>query len=333
MGSLMKKIVTFFCFLVLSTSVSYANLILHESFDDPNGTVGQLSAGATNTEDFFDGYNYEQTRWWTYSGAIGSDPKYIQVVEGSISYPCYQSEGKGNKAYLWCTDADDVRSFASQNVMSGKVYLGALIHVEAVKQKADADYFLSLGDHANSYFLGRLYAKSVKEEGASEWTGFRLGIAKNSESTNYIAYTEEVYHPNTDMLVVIEYEFVEGEKNDTARLYINPSKDTKEPTIICKQDTVNGIGTPSGANSKPDAGIYGIFGVFLREGINIPKVYIDEIKVATQWEDLWEDCGGEETDVENVQQPAVSAQKILRNGQLMIIRNEKTYSATGAEIH
>ena len=318
----MKKIFTIFCAGLLSLSTVYGKLIFQESFDGDNGVVGQLCAGATNTEDFFNGMFYEQTRWWSYSG----DNNFIQVVEGSLSYKGYQNPGIGNKAYLWAAGADDLRSFSSYPVTSGKVYLGAIINVETLKQKTDADYFLTLGDHANNYFVGRLYAKSVIE--GEEYVGYKLGIAKNSESANYLNYTEQTFTPNTDVLVVIEYEFVDGEKNDVVRLYVNPNKNTVEPTITIVPDTVTSGGVQQGANSKADVGASGIFGVFLRQGSNTPKLYIDEIKVATSWSDLWID---EETGLESISNSG-HASKIIRNGQLIIVRDGKTFNALGVEL-
>ena len=294
----MKKIFTLTCMALMAFGTMNAKLIFHESFDNPNGEVGQLSAGPTNSEEFFDGNNYEQTRWWT---ALGSS-NYIQVAEGSMSFAGYQTQPMGNKAYLWSTGADDVRSFASSNVTSGKIYMSAIINVEAVKQKADPDYFISLCDHANSYFLGRIYAKSVKE--GDSWVGFKLGIAKNNESATYIRYSEDVLEPGKDYLVVIEYEFVSGDQNDIARLYINPTSETSVATIECVQDTVTGGGMKQGASNQKDAGIYGIFGAFLRQGTNTPKVYVDEIKVATAWSDIWVEKSGDEPaekdEVENI---------------------------------
>ncbi len=43
------------------------------------------------------------------------------------------------------------------------------------------------------------------------------------------------YYLKTDYLVVIEYEFVDGEKNDTVRLYINPTKSNKQSVSQCVQ--------------------------------------------------------------------------------------------------
>jgi len=294
----MKKIYLLFCAAMMTLSAAQAKVIFHESFDAPNGTVGELRAGDTNTEAFFDGYSYEETRWWTHLGSSN----YVKVAEGTLSYPGYQTSGFGNKAYLWSTGADDIRSLASKGVTSGKVYLSAIIHVDVVKANATPDYFLTLCDHANGYYLGRVYTKSVQENGS--WAGFRLGVAKANDGDNYLRYTSEVFAPQTDMLVVIEYEFVAGEKNDIVRLYVNPTKETTSPTLECVQDTVTGGGVARGAHTQADAGSYGLFGVMLRQGTNTPKVYVDEIKVTTSWADVWvEKQGGEvieDTSVDNI---------------------------------
>ena len=42
--------------------------------------------------------------------------------------------------------------------------------------------------------------------------------------------------------------------------------------------------------------------------------------------------GGTTTDMENIQSPITNCQKIIRNGQLIILRDGKTYTAMGAEI-
>lgn len=284
----MKKVFTLVLAAVLSLGAVNAKLIFQESFDGKNGTVGKLSAGDTNTDDFYNGSTYEQTRWWT---ALGSS-NYIQVVEGSLSYDGYQTEGLGNKAYLWSTGADDVRSFASSAVTSGKVYLAAIINVESVKANTTPDYFISLCDHANGYYLGRIYAKSIKD--GDNWVGFKLGVAKANDGENYLRYTSEVFTTNTDILVVIEYEFVSGEKNDIVRLYVNPTKQTSAATLECVQDTVTGGGIAKGAGTQADPGTFGLFGAFLRQGSYTPKVYVDEIKVATAWDDLWAESEGEQ---------------------------------------
>ena len=270
----MKRFLALACVAMIIASME-AKVVLSESFER---TAGQLCLGAntemgTNTDD-----------WWSYSGSSN----YIQVAEGSLSYPGYASTGKGNKSYLWSSGADDFRKFTKE-YNSGKVYLAAIVNVDTLKGSSTADYCLALGDGTLSGMYARLYTKSVKENG--EWTGFHFGVAKNNESATYVGTTEEVYAPKTSYLVVLEYEFVDGEKNDTARLYVNPTKETTSPTLVCVQSVQSGSGAEQGANAKNDAGK--IASVNLRQGSATPKVYIDEIKVATSWEELFADEGGD----------------------------------------
>lgn len=278
-----------FYMLVLAAMMMAANVeakvILTESFEREVGTlnVGLNTSMGTNTSD-----------WWSFSGSSN----YITVDEGTLSYPGYVSTGTGNKAHLWSTGADDLRQFAKEYT-SGKVYLAAIINVDVPKQGTSPDYFLSFGDATASNHCGRLYTKSVKE--GSEFVGYRLGIAKKDENSTYIRYTENVLSLKTNYLVVIEYEFVEGDNNDIVRLYINPTKSTTKPVFECVQDTANAYGTACGANMKKDAAK--LASVNLRQGTNTPKdVYVDEIKVATSWADLFEEGGdtpGEDTPVIN----------------------------------
>ena len=281
----MKK----FYMLVLAAMMMAANVeakvVMTESFEREVGTlnVGPNTSMGTNTSD-----------WWSFSGSSN----YITVDEGTLSYPGYVSTGTGNKAHLWSTGADDLRQFAKEYT-SGKVYLAAIINVDVPKQGTSPDYFLSFGDASASNHCGRLYTKSVKE--GSEFVGYRLGIAKKDENSTYIRYTENVLSLKTNYLIVIEYEFVDGDNNDIVRLYVNPTKSTTKPIFECVQDTANAYGTACGANVKKDAAK--LASVNLRQGTNTPKdVYVDEIKVATSWADLFEEGGdtpGEDTPVIN----------------------------------
>ena len=221
----MKKIFTLLCAAMMVAAVE-AKVIMTESFER---TIGQLSldgdtAMGTNTDD-----------WWSYSGSAN----YIQVAEGTLSYPNYATTGKGNKAYLYSNGADDFRKF-KQEYKSGKVYLAAIVNVDEIKTSVSSDYCLSLGSGEASGMYARLYTKSVKE--GNEWVGFKFGVAKNNETATYVGVTDEVYAPQTDYLVVLEYEFVDGDKNDTTRLYVNPTKATTAPTLVCVQSVQSGSG-------------------------------------------------------------------------------------------
>lgn len=268
---------------LLTLSTAHAELILHESFDRP---VGNLNVGNTPAAN--------NTDWYSFSGSSN----YISVVEGSLSYEGY-AEAAGKKVELVGNGADDLRKFAP--ITSGKVYVAAIINVDSLKPSGSAEYFLSLGDASNSNMWGRLYYRSVDKVG-DNFTGFNLGVTKYAESSTAYGWADQKLLPKTDYLVVIEYEFVDGEKNDTVRLYINPTKSNKQSVSQCVQNYVSGTGKQNGASGKDDASK--IASVNLRKAAATPgRVYVDEIKVATAWENLFAGESGETP----VEEPEITA--------------------------
>ena len=268
---------------LLTLSTAHAELILHESFDRP---VGNLNVGNTPAAN--------NTDWYSFSGTSN----YISVVEGSLSYEGY-AEAAGKKVELVGNGADDLRQFAP--ITSGKVYVAAIINVDSLKPSGSAEYFLSLGDASNSNMWGRLYYRSVDKVG-DNFTGFNLGVTKYTESSTAYGWADQKLLPKTDYLVVIEYEFVDGEKNDTVRLYINPTKSNKQSVSQCVQNYVSGTGKQNGASGKDDASK--IASVNLRKAAATPgRVYVDEIKVATAWENLFAGESGETP----VEEPEITA--------------------------
>lgn len=268
---------------LLTLSTAHAELILHESFDRPVGNLNVGETPATNNTD-----------WYSFSGTSN----YISVVEGSLSYEGY-AEAAGKKVELRGNGADDLRQFTP--VTNGKVYVAAIINVDSLKPSGSAEYFLSLGDASNSNMWGRLYYRSVDKVG-DNFTGFNLGVTKYTESSTAYGWADQKLLPKTDYLVVIEYEFVDGEKNDTVRLYINPTKSNKQSVSQCVQNYVSGTGKQNGASGKDDASK--IASVNLRKAAATPgRVYVDEIKVATAWENLFAGEGGETP----VEEPEITA--------------------------
>ena len=260
----MKKFFSLLLALATIGSAS-ASVILHESFDREVGTLnaGSNTTMGTNTAD-----------WWCFSGD-GTATTAIQVVEGTLSYPGYVSEGKGKQVKMSMgTIPDDLRQFNA--ISSGKVYAAAIINIDAFKESTSNDYFLALGDASASDMWARLYIQGIKNTETGVFTGYKLGITKFNE-TSYISYVEKSFAGKDTLLVVLEYEFVDGEKNDIARLYINPTAKTTTPDAV----------SSSTVTTQKDA--TSIRSVNLRQGLNTPtSLYVDEIKVATAWADLFE---------------------------------------------
>ena len=266
----MKKLLLIIAAVFTLTGV-HADLILHESFDRE---LGQLTAGRRiNCND--------STKWWSYAGWTGSaeaptDP--IMVTEGSLSYPGYAATATGNKVQLQQVNGtSDVRYFREhkEDNYEGSVYAAAIVNVESAT--STVDYFFGL---SNGYTTcSRIYAKA-------ENSGFQLAIAKGTELKTDLQYTQTLKY-NTDYLVVLEYVIKKGNKNDSVNLYVNPTKDRQVPTLVCNMEL---------ANEKSD--VASISGVYLRQKTNGPKVAVDEIKVATAWEDLFTDGGDKPQPVE-----------------------------------
>lgn len=262
----MKKLFLFLTALFTLTTV-HADLILHESFDR---SVGTLNKGIN------DKMGTDKADWWSFSGTSN----YLQVVDGSLSYDGYAT-AVGNKVAYNGSGADDFRQF--QQITSGTVYVAAIINVDSLKQSTAGDYFLAIGDASMNQMYARLDSRSVKPD--DQYVGFNLGIAKNNENSANRGWSETMYSPKTNYLVVLEYEFVDGAMNDTVRLYVNPTKTNKVPVAQCNQE---GMQAGKGANAQADASFLST--VNLRQGTATPgRVYVDEIKVAAAWEDLFDE--------------------------------------------
>lgn len=274
----MKKFFSLLLALATIGSAS-ASVILHESFDRE---VGTLNKGTIQ-----DNMGTNTTDWWCFSGD-GTATTAIQIVEGTLSYSGYVSESTGKQVKMSNGFiADDLRQFNS--ISSGKIYAAAIINIDAFKESTSNDYFLALGDASASDMWARLYIQGVKDNNTGTFTGYKLGITKFNE-TSYISYIEKPFAGKDTLLVVLEYEFVDGEKNDIARLYINPTAKTTTPDAISSASVTN----------QKDAAY--IRSINLRQGSNTPtSLYVDEIKVATEWADLFEGGGEDNTPVITVQ--------------------------------
>lgn len=257
----MKKLLLLATALLTLSSVN-ANLLLHESFDYQ---AGRLDKGVLQpTKD------WNLTDWY-YTQSNKTD--YVQVAEGSLSYEGYVTAGIGNKAVVNTTTSGNYaeRSFATEAITSGSIYFAALINVESLHATDGKDGYFMAFANSGSAFAPRLYMKTVGDK-------FQLGIRKSGARSGVTTvYGTETYSTKTTYLVVLEYENVEGEKNDTARLYVNPTATVHTPVAV---STYNGTDAQ-------------LSSVTLLNSSNAPqKVYIDEIKVATTWAELFGEEGG-----------------------------------------
>ncbi len=263
----MKKPIALVALLCTLSMGAHADLILHEDFDRTVGTLNQglVSDMGTNTND-----------WWHNTGGADS----IKVVAGSLKYTDYV-ESNGNKAMiLGGAVSTDLRQFAP--ISSGKVYAAAIINVDSVASAVSSGVFLSLGD-AETGTYAKLHCYQSGE-------GFKLAVTKSTEGSNEIDYTSDVYKTKTDYFVVIEYQFVDGDMNDSVRLYVNPVKDAPTATIECAYSKNYRQGrnpVTGGANTKADATQIASVDLSQTASSAVGRIYVDEIKVATSWDDLF----------------------------------------------
>lgn len=95
-------------------------------------------------------------------------------------------------------------------------------------------------------------------------------------------------------------------------------------SITCKAGSVPTLGSDVFKNATNLAHIY------------VPKESVDDYKGATGWIDyasiIEAISGGTGIETVSVQTSAVRSQKVIRDGQLLILRDGKTFNLTGAEV-
>lgn len=243
-------------------------LLLREKFDY---TLGNL---------------YGQGGWVRNQTQGYSNASPIQVSKGGLTYAGY-SRGAGNSVTLLkdVTDGEQLtRRFADENISSGAVYVSALINVAGVKANAfNTNAFFSLmqtpegavGDGNVGTSFCRLTATYAGD------AYFRLGVGRNEQygnATYGATMSSTSLNVNETYLVVMKYEFVDGDANDNVLLYVNPATDGVEPEAA--QVTYSG--------TRPDATGLGGIALLQRSSDNAPQVVISDVRVANSWEKLFE---------------------------------------------
>lgn len=291
----MKKIFTLLCAAMMVAGVE-AKLIFHESFDREVGTlsVGDYRDIAANTTD-----------WWYTT----SNTTYIQVVQNNLIYAGYQSTAAGKAIELTGSNCNrDVRAF--NPITGGSAYFSVLINVGSVKQSTAKDYIFCLLD--NGQYMSNSCFGQVKVTSNADKTKFKLGISKSGES--YYRWAGEELDPNKTYLIVVRYDFIEGDYNDVASLWINPTKNSEsKPTLVCVGDSLNAQGTSNlGSTSRADATSLNM--MYIRPNTSQPlNMIVDEVKVATSWSDLFEEGGGQQED-----DPVINAASSVEFGNVTV---------------
>ena len=271
----MKKIFTLVVALCTLTAV-HATYYLHESFEQAEGKLVNTMFTDENLTD------------WMQLAAGAPDS--MVVVNKNLTFAGYATTGVGNCVQYGINSELNGSRLAIRNIVpqdvaikSGSCYAAAIIKVDSlhvltanddyVTQRAG--YLFALGDeYKNAY--ARLYARTVNDE-AGKPKGYQLGIGKYNEALDQLKFAETVYNTGETHLVVVEYVFVDGVYNDSINLFVDPSADTTVPTLVNVYENRGDISSISRF-------------ILSESSCQQGKVFIDEIKVATDWASLFNEA-------------------------------------------
>ena len=206
------------------------------------------------------------TGGWYRSGV--NFPYNVQVKSPGLSFTGYAGSGIGNTAYLSNTAEGDIvfHNFPSQS--SGRIYLSFMIRVDSMTATATNGYNIAFNPSTGGTFINTmLYVKRLSA------TTFNFGIRKSRN----VSYSSTVYSTNTTYLAVLKYSFVNGDNNDSAKVYIFssgvPAAEPAAPASFTTDSTdVPSIGSVALSNGYAQGG-----------PLRGSSVKIDGIRVGLSW--------------------------------------------------
>lgn len=273
----MKKIFTLLCAAVIAVSTMNAEVLFSCNFND--STTGRLSVGAWSS-----GTLASDNSWYTNGNPTATDPQYRAVVEQQLTYSGYCSSTTGKAVESKRNQQKDYILFPSgkqhTSLNAGeKYYMSFLFKATSLNTGTGATGGI------NTYVAGLLtsatgtgiaFTNAQVMVTTVDANTFKFGIRKITETAQY---AEGTFNINQTYLVVAEYIVNSGSADDVVNLYINPTKDSQTIAVTNNQSNA--------PNDKT-----GIVGVGILAIGNAPEsAIIDELKVVTDWADLWE--GGE----------------------------------------
>lgn len=281
------------CALAFIPSSVMAEVLLHESFNQATETLAtndNVSSGEIAASG------------WTNINFSGN----IYMSSTNLSYSGYKSTADvtGGSAEYKTAFAKRAATPLSASVSSGSLYMAGIVKISGMKS-GGKDYLWALGVGTSSLSLGaNQYARPYVMQSGD---GFKFGIAKLDETSTatYIDYTASEYAYGT-YLIVVEYTWVEGVKNDVIKMYINPTKGAKPESATC-------VPKPTQASNKNDASSFGSV-LLYSSNTSQAACLIDELKVTTSWDELWEKGGDTPTpEPDPLTPPSPSASSITVN--------------------
>ena len=277
------------------------------------GTTANAERLLTENFEYELGNLYSQGGWLKY-GTQATGP--VQVIDNALTYPDYQDKAVGKAVHLTqvASGEDLMRAVSETAISSGKVYLSALVKVNAV---ADDQYFLAFIQPTSAGIVDKKTPPENTRLIASKGSADGKFVFKISRNSATLFESTEEFELGKTYLVVMSYEFKEGTKNDVVQLWVNPAVASTEP----QPNAAINSATHTGADMKSFQAIE------LRQGSSStkvgPEVIVDAIRVGTAWTDLF--------DVASTEPTMTVTPTVVYDGSAVAIGSSTTYATYAVE--
>lgn len=277
------------------------------------GTTANAERLLTENFEYELGSLYSQGGWLKY-GTQATGP--VQVIDNALTYPDYQDKAVGKAVHLTqvASGEDLMRAVSETAISSGKVYLSALVKVNAV---ADDQYFLAFIQPTSAGIVDKKTPPENTRLIASKGSADGKFVFKISRNSATLFESTEEFELGKTYLVVMSYEFKEGTKNDVVQLWVNPAVASTEP----KPNAAINSATHTGADMKSFQAIE------LRQGSSAtkvgPEVIVDAIHVGTAWTDLF--------DVASTEPTMTVTPTVVYDGSAVAIGSSTTFATYAVE--
>lgn len=277
------------------------------------GTTANAERLLTENFEYELGNLYSQGGWLKY-GTQAAGP--VQVIDNALTYPDYQDKALGKAVHLTqvASGEDLMRAVSETAISSGKVYLSALVKVNAV---ADNQYFLAFIQPTSAGIVDKKTPPENTRLIASKGSADGKFVFKISRNSATLFESTEEFELGKTYLVVMSYEFKEGTKNDVVQLWVNPAVASTEP----QPNAAINSATHTGADMKSFQAIE------LRQGSSAtkvgPEVIVDAIRVGTAWTDLF--------DVASTEPTMTVTPTVVYDGSAVAIGSSTTYATYAVE--
>lgn len=240
---------------------------------------------------------------WVRYGARESNP--VQVTDASLSFPGYADEAAGKSVFLaninGSASAQKFFRGADTDPFDGTVYYSALISVSSLPTGSRTGAFMALtganvndaaqfGDGVAGSEGGGVFIRPASD--GKYQLGISRAVSINGAAQSDISWADAELPLDETVLVVVSYTQIDGEDNDTMRLWVNPAEDAAAFDAYVDE-------TAEAAETLRD-----IRGIELaqRTGLTLkmPEITVDEVRVADSWESIFHPGGSEIPDMPEI---------------------------------